>query len=342
MKYHRIAPPSTYRECQFWKCDLFTTSLDIKGMAILGQHQSSNKKMKDLQEYWQFAQPKVAHKALNTLVGIVRGIAADDQVNQKEVSELEKWCEDHDFLIATNPFKDVITNIQVIISDNIVTEEEIENLLWVCDQFAEGFTSYDLYTSGLQELQGICHGLLADGVINDTEIHALKYWMDINDHLSTYYPYDELMSVLTEVLEDGVVDDNEKLYLKRFFNEFVELRDKELKEQINIETAHIKVQGICAVDPDIDIDGKQFCITGTSSRSTKPKMAQIVDDLGGIYKGNLSRKTDYLIVCDQGNPCWTFACYGRKIEQAIKLRQAGSSLVIVHENDFWDRVADFD
>jgi hypothetical protein len=119
---------------------------------------------------------------------------------------------------------------------------------------------------------------------------------------------------------------------------------KELQEQINIETAHIKVQGICAMAPDIDIDGKLFYITGISSVSTHPKMAQIIEDLGGIgrYGSSLSRKTDYLIVCDQGNPCWAFACYGRNIEKAIKYRRGGSNLIIVHENDFWDRVADIE
>lgn len=35
------------------------------------------------------------------------------------------------------------------------------------------------------------------------------------------------------------------------------------------------------------------------------------------------------------NPCWAYACYGRKVEQAIGLRKAGSQLLLVHEADFW-------
>ncbi len=42
----------------------------------------------------------------------------------------------------------------------------------------------------------------------------------------------------------------------------------------------------------------------------------------------------------KGNPCWAFACYGRKVEEAMALRKAGNRLLIVHENDFFDALED--
>jgi hypothetical protein len=53
---------------------------------------------------------------------------------------------------------------------------------------------------------------------------------------------------------------------------------------------------------------------------------------------SVSRKTNYLIVGDDGNPCWAFACYGRKVEKAINLRKQGTQIIIVHENDFWREI----
>ena len=53
---------------------------------------------------------------------------------------------------------------------------------------------------------------------------------------------------------------------------------------------------------------------------------------------SVSKKTNYLIVGDDGNPCWAYACYGRKVEKAINLRKEGAQIIIVHENDFWDEV----
>ncbi|GMA55471.1 hypothetical protein GCM10025857_68280 [Alicyclobacillus contaminans] len=49
--------------------------------------------------------------------------------------------------------------------------------------------------------------------------------------------------------------------------------------------------------------------------------------------------TDYLVVGDQGNPCWAFSCYGRKVEKAVKLRKQGRRILIIHEVDFWDALA---
>ena len=59
---------------------------------------------------------------------------------------------------------------------------------------------------------------------------------------------------------------------------------------------------------------------------------------GGIFKDSVVKNTDFLIVGDEGNPCWAFSCYGRKVEKAIELRKSGSKIQIVHENDFWDCV----
>lgn len=62
--------------------------------------------------------------------------------------------------------------------------------------------------------------------------------------------------------------------------------------------------------------------------------------LGGKVRTSVSAKTDYLIVGNAGNPCWAYACYGRKIEQAVSLRKEGVGIMIVNETDFWDAVED--
>ena len=66
----------------------------------------------------------------------------------------------------------------------------------------------------------------------------------------------------------------------------------------------------------------------------------VIARLGGKVRSSVSAKTDYLVVGNAGNPCWAYACYGRKIEEAVNLRKAGASIVIVNETDFWDAVDD--
>ena len=54
--------------------------------------------MKDLDDisYRMYTGKSEAHKAFNSLRGIIKGIALDTKVNQKELDELELWCENHD------------------------------------------------------------------------------------------------------------------------------------------------------------------------------------------------------------------------------------------------------
>lgn len=60
--------------------------------------------------------------------------------------------------------------------------------------------------------------------------------------------------------------------------------------------------------------------------------------LPSLFTNSVSRKVIYLVVGNNGNPCWMFFCYGRKVERAMQLRKEGYSIMVVHENDFWDEV----
>ncbi len=78
-----------------------------------------------------------------------------------------------------------------------------------------------------------------------------------------------------------------------------------------------------------------FRFTGASKNGPRKELEQIIANNGGIFKNTVTKATDYLIVGNDGNPCWAFSCYGRKVEKAIELRKSGSNMLIVHEDDFW-------
>ena len=50
------------------------------------------------------------------------------------------------------------------------------------------------------------------------------------------------------------------------------------------------------------------------------------------------KKTNYLIIGSEGNTCWAFSCYGRKVEKAMEMRKNGVNIVLVNEIDFWDSI----
>lgn len=294
------------------------------------------------EEYRQFTKPAELHKAINMLRGIVAGISSSGDVSQSEIEELANWCLLHTALKNRHPFSEIIPVIEKAISDNSIDDEERQNILWLCNNFADNSSYYNIVTSSIQFLHGLIHGIMADSEISDSEIQSLTSWIDTNDYLQGTYPFDELNSLLHAILEDGEISEDERNTLLAFCSNIVDFRDSVNLNAPDFEELRKKysVAGVCAYCPDISFDGKLFCFTGESYRATRAEMKAEVEALGGAMRPSVTTKTDYLIVGNAGNPCWAYACYGRKIEDAMNIRKDGGKVQIINETDFWDAVWD--
>jgi hypothetical protein len=293
-------------------------------------------------DYRQFTGPAELHKAINMLRGIVSGIAIDSTIQNDEISELAHWCELHGHLRDRHPFSEILPVVENALSDGVITEEESKDILWVCSSFAASGKYYDEITSSIQFLSGMIHGMMADHELSDEEIKSLHRWIQNNDFLVSTYPFDEINSLLSSILADHVITDDERNTLLAFLSTVIEFKDSlNLTEQefINLRQTY-SICGICASCPDISFTDKIFCFTGEFLRGTRKEIAAKVEALGAKAKSAVSGKTDYLVVGNSGNPCWAYACYGRKIEEAMEFRKKGSHIIIVNETDFWDAVDD--
>lgn len=298
--------------------------------------------MKSMDEYRTFTKPAELHKAINTLRGIVAGISSDTAVGSSEITELVHWCEIHAHLSDRHPFSEILPVVETACEDGVITEDESKDILWLCSNFADSSSYYDSITSSIQFLAGLIHGIMADGTLGDKEISALKKWIDANDFLAGTYPFDEINSLLYAVMEDKVITAEEREQLMAFFGNIIEFKDSYNLAEHDFEDLRKKysIGGICAICPEIEIKDHTFCFTGESYRGTRAELVSAVAELGGIFKSNVNKKTNYLVVGNAGNPCWAYACYGRKIEEAMRLRKEGINVVIVNETDFWDAVED--
>jgi hypothetical protein len=289
----------------------------------------------------RFTSRSEADKAINSLKGILMGVNFDIVINDIEIQELDNWCTKHHDLINRNPFKEFMSLIKESIKDSSMRKDTLEDLYWLCQKYEHDSIYYNAVTCDLQTLQGICHGIISDGVINDIEVFELDKWLDNQEHLITYYPYDEIKSLITSVLSDGKIDDEERKRLLAYFNEFSKIVTKEVAQKVENEVSNIPITGICTIDPQVEFDGKTFCFTGVAKKAPRSELIKMVKNFGGIYVDNVVKTIDYLIVGDNGNPSWAFACYGRKVEKAIALRKQGHHVSIVHEYDFWDFVEEY-
>lgn len=294
-------------------------------------------------QYRTYTSKAEIDKALHTLEGIIKGIAIDNNVNITEVTEVIHWYEHYKPLANKHPFSELIPLLGDAITDKYLDNEEIKDIIWFCKNFRTDSNYYDMASSDIQRLHGILHGILSDNVITEDEVIGLKVWLDDNEHLASIYPYDEVYSLTLSVLTDGIVDDKEKTLLQAFFANFVDLHNTETINTAALSEIKTSIcnGGICMTDPQISIEDKQFCFTGKSSKIQRKEFANVISALGGTYIDSVSTNTDYLVIGNEGNPCWAYACYGRKVESAVTLRKKGHRILIIHEVDFWDKYNDY-
>ncbi len=234
----------------------------------------------DDMSYYNYSFKSILDKSLHTLEGIVKGIAIDGKINKKEIEELNSWCNDYVGISSRSPFNELIPLIRDSISDQILTQDEINNILWACKNLTTSNLYYDVITADIQRLHGILHGILADNKIEELELRQLSHWVAENIHLRGSYPYDEIDSVITSVLQDGKIDQQEHDFLKVFFSEFVNLPTSTKIDQKELERLKksITIPGICAVCPEIEFKNKVFCFTGVSTRAKRSDIAKIIQE----------------------------------------------------------------
>lgn len=299
---------------------------------------------KDIEEYRQFTKPAELHKAINTLRGMIAGITSYDGVSKDEINELANWCSIHAHLRDRHPFSEILPVVEAALWDGKIDDEEQKDILWLCNNFVDDAKYYDLVTSSIQFLHGFVHGIMADRELSDGEILRLRNWINENEFLRGIYPFDEIDSVLTAILADGVIEEKEREMLEAVFSNIIEFKDSLnlIESDYSVLRDKYSIQGICSVCPDIQFDNRLFCFTGRSYKGSRSDLVLKINELGGIYRESVSSKTDYLVVGNAGNPCWAFSCYGRKIEEAMNIRKLGGKIQIINETDFWDAVMDLE
>ncbi|HEX3043810.1 MAG TPA: BRCT domain-containing protein [Bacillota bacterium] len=277
-------------------------------------------------------------KSLHTLEGIIKGIAMDGKIKPSEIDELRSWCFDYIGLSSRSPFNEFIPLIQAAISDLTLTEEEIKGIIWCCKNMTTPNLYYDIVSADIQRLQGLLHGIMADHQIEEEELKQLQSWIAENNHLKGSYPYDEIESVITQVMRDGRIDPEEHDFLIVFFSEFISMPTYSTidPDELSRLKQSITIPGICAVCPGITFKNRSFCFTGISSRARRSEIVKEIEIQGGTYVDNVTPDLNYLITGNNGNQCWAYSCYGPKVEEAISYRKKGANILIVHENDFWD------
>lgn len=184
-------------------------------------------------------------------------------------------------------------------------------------------------------LVGLAAGLAADGVVSTAEGLFLKDWLETNlAHLDD--PVINLLySRLSNMLLDGVLDPEESLELIGLLQSFSGLSVE--KPKASDQTFSVPNDlPFNRPEPDLTWDGRLFVFTGIMAYGPRKACQALVEERGGIIGGGVSKKIHYLVVGSIGNDQWRHSSYGTKIMKAVELREAGTPIAIIGEQQ-WQR-----
>ena len=181
----------------------------------------------------------------------------------------------------------------------------------------------------IDELVGLARGVAADGDLNLAEVEFLQKWLAANAAISHTPVIRALYQRINDVLQDGVLDTDEKTLLLETLNSFSS-RDFELGEVLKSATLPL-----CDPAPPLSFTDRVYCFTGTFRYGQRKHCEQAIAERGGAA-GNLSRKTEYLVIGAYATESWKHSSFGNKIIQACDWRDEGRPISIVSE-EHWTR-----
>lgn len=192
----------------------------------------------------------------------------------------------------------------------------------------EIFTKYnrkDIHDRQIDTLIGLSKGLTADGVINKDEANFLYSWLIQNQAASGNPLIQNLLLKVDSMLADGKFDADESAelfsILRSISGDASEIGELSKTTSLPINTPA----------PKILFEKSSFLFTGTCAFGTRAQCQKVIESLGGLNAGGVTKSLNYLVLGTYVTDSWVHETFGRKIEKAIEYRNAGVPLYIISE-----------
>ena len=177
----------------------------------------------------------------------------------------------------------------------------------------------------IDELIGVCRGVIADGIVDEKEAIFLGQWIENHREIADRWPVNILYARVTEMLKDGILTVAEESEL------LMTLRDITGESSLFAEPNRSTTLPLDSPRPDIQFQGQTFCLTGRFVFGSTVDCEEVIAELGGKLTEAPTKSTDYLVIGEMCSPDWIHTTFGRSIEHAVELREQGTPIAIVSE-----------
>lgn len=188
-------------------------------------------------------------------------------------------------------------------------------------------------SKAIEQLSGICAGILADGVVNQQEADFFASWVRKYAPLEPVWPFSDILGRVERIFADGTCDAEEREELKAV----MEALCGHASETTPDETYSTTLPLDSPLPEPVVFPQRIVSITGRFAFGTRKKVMEAIEARGGIPSDSApTQESAYLVIGLFASRDWANTNYGRKIERAVKLRGSGSGIAIISE-EHWKR-----
>lgn len=278
-----------------------------------------------LTEAFSFSREK--QRALFGLRGILSGVVADQQLNEKELLFLDTWLQSQQHLAKEEDVRQILAKVGEIVADGKVEPHELVSMqahirAFIADSGDENQSS----VAQGNELMGFLTGIASDGVLNDQEVNALSDWLATHSTVRETWPASAIVNRLDNILEDGLISDEEREDLLQTLRGITAptTNPTGIGYEASTEVWEDEVEHIA-------IAGKLFCLTGDFVVGERNTVDTLLRMKGAELSPNVTSRVDYLVIGTLASRDWLYTSHGRKIEKALLLRREGAGITIITE-----------
>jgi|SRR5579863_8263978 len=178
------------------------------------------------------------------------------------------------------------------------------------------------------ELTGLCKGLLADGILQDSEARFLIDWLRAHSEFEDEYPFNILIAKIEDALIHGVLDQDEE---KDLIDLMLKVAGNPHASIAPAAPAAFSSLPIDYPQPPVAFNGRIFVLAGVFDYGPRSLVVDAIERRGGSVAANISRELGFLVVGNLGSDDWVHSSFGRKIEQAVALKKECPSISIISE-----------
>ena len=269
-------------------------------------------------EFESFISDPELRRAVSDFYGVVRGFSIDNKITVEEKNYIKDWKDKFDKYKNQREINAIVSVIDSIMSDGVITVDEIVDLQSVISEFLDKEKTAQI-TLATQILDGILHGITVDGEITEEECKNLRQWLYDNIYLTDHFPFNKTMELIEKVLEDGIITPEESKYITNVITDMLDPVDS-LKAQVN------------------SVEGKHVCLSGVFEYGEKSDVQAYIIERGGLIDSSVKKTTDILMIGNYECQAYSNGTYGTKVKKAIEYNEKGCNIKIVKESDFFSTI----